>query len=163
MNVDAQDNCKPDIQWNLNVTPWPWAKDESFSLVHCHHVMEHLDRDKWWNAFREIVRILMPDGLLVLRVPDASSKTSMTYRDHNTQFSDASFHCVKGTRGYANAWAHAQDELPIACVRYTKIPFTQYNWMRSVPWLLRFCADHLNNFIWEQEFIFQKQRPIGGS
>jgi hypothetical protein len=157
VNVDAQSNCEPEIQWDLNITPWPWAKDGEYSLVHAHHVMEHLDRDKWWNAFKEITRILMVDGLAVIRVPDASSKTSMTYRDHHTQFSDASFHSVRGTRGYANAWAKAQDELPIALVRFTRVPFREYRWMRFFPPLLHFCADHLNNFIWEQEFIFQKR------
>jgi len=162
INVDAQSNCKPEIQWDLNITPWPWAKDEEYSLVHAHHVMEHLDRDKWWNAFKEISRILMFDGLLVMRVPDHSSKTSLTYRDHNTQFSDVSFHSAKGSRGGTNAWAHAQNELPMGIVRYTRVPFEQYLWMRHVPWLLRFCADHMTNFIHEQEFIFQKQRPIGG-
>ena len=157
VNVDAQSNCEPEIQWDLNVTPWPWAKDGEYSLIHAHHVLEHLDRDKWWNAFRECARILMVDGLFVVRVPDASSKTSMTYRDHHTQFSDASFHSIRGTRGYANAWAKAQDAVPLAMVRYTRVPFAKYSWMRFFPPLLHFCAEHMNNFIWEQEFIFQKR------
>jgi predicted SAM-dependent methyltransferase len=162
VNVDAFSNCEPDIQWDLNITPWPWAKDEEYSLIHAHHIMEHLDRDKWWNAFTEVVRILMVDGLFVMRVPDPSSKTSMTYRDHNTEFSDRTFHGIAGSRGYTNAWAKAQEEVPVRLVRYTRVPFSEYNWMRHFPWVLRFCADHLNNFIWEQEFIFQKQKPDRG-
>lgn len=158
VNVDAFPICKPDIVWNLNDTPWTWAADNSFSLVHAHHVMEHLERDKWWNAFKEIGRILMPDGLLDMRVPDSSSKTAISYRDHNTLFSLVSFHGVRGTTGHTNAWAAEEEQVPLALVRYIQTPFIQYNWMRHFPWLLRFCADHMVNFIWEQRFIFQKRQ-----
>ena len=156
VNVDAYAICEPDIVWDLNKTPYPFA-DESFSLVHAHHCMEHLDRDKWWNAFKEISRILMVDGLFDMRVPDASSKTALTYRDHNTIFSLMSFHGISGTSGHTNAWAKHQERVPMAMVRYTQVPFAQFNWMRHFPWLLRFCADHMVNFIWEQQFLFQKK------
>jgi SAM-dependent methyltransferase len=161
VNVDAFAICEPDVVWNLNDTPWTWAADNSFSLVHAHHVIEHLERDKWWNAFKEIGRILMPGGLLDMRVPDASSKTALTYRDHNSVFSIMSFHGIHGTRGFTNAWAAEQesDRIPLGLVLYQQVPFTKYNWMRHFPWMLRFCAEHMTNFIWEQRFIFQKRQP----
>jgi SAM-dependent methyltransferase len=77
VNVDAFPNCEPDVLWNLNKTPWPWA-DESVDMIHAHQVMEHLD--DWWAALKECSRILKVGGTLEISVPDHTSTIDMGYR-----------------------------------------------------------------------------------
>ena len=155
VNVDAFENCEPDIKWDLNNFPYPW-EDNSIHAIFAAHIFEHLD--DWWGALKECARILVPGGTLEIRVPDESSTTAGTYRDHNHIFSGVSFHGVIGASHGTNAWAKTEQEtVPLEMVSHHHVPFKKYNWMRHVPGLLGFCANHMRNFIWEQRFIFIKR------
>lgn len=153
INVDAYGT--PDVRWDLNVTPYPW-EDNSVDGIEMWHVLEHLD--DWWAVFCECARILKVGGYLHIRVPDESSKTALTYRDHNHVFSLASFHGIAGRTSGTNAWAITEEgKVPLALVEYYQVPYTDYQWMiKWCPRILKFCADHLRNFIHEQRFIFRK-------
>jgi len=156
INVDAFDNCNPDVVWDLSKTPYPWT-DNTFDGIDSFHVLEHVP--DWWGMFSECARILKPGGYLQIRVPDESSKTALTYRDHLHVFSEVSFHGIKGMKQGANAWAESELEtIPLNLKSHMKVPYPQYQWMAKwAPWLLKFCAEHLRNFIWEQRFIFVKR------
>ena len=91
INVDAYG--RPDVVWDLNVTPFPWATN-SVDGIQARHVFEHLEN--WWEAFVDCARILKPGGYLRIHVPDESSTTALTYRDHLRVFSLASFHGIQG-------------------------------------------------------------------
>jgi len=152
INVDLYG--KPDIVCDLQVFPYPWD-DNSVDEIMMHHVLEHLPN--WWDAFVECSRILKPGGQLHIHVPDESSTSALTYRDHHHVFSVWSFHGIHGGPGGANSWAvETEDTVPLAMSSYRRIPFTKYNWMHRLPWLLQFCADHMRGFIWGQEFHFRK-------
>jgi SAM-dependent methyltransferase len=163
INVDKFDVCEPDVVHDLEVKPYPW-EDNSVDYIFANHVFEHLD--DWWTALTECSRILKPSGWLEVRVPDESSSTAMGYRDHKHIFMTQTFHGIgkKGAntlyRSGTNAWAKTvEGTVPLEMIKYLRVPFPAYNWMRRLPWLLGFCADHLRNFIWEQQFIFQKFIP----
>lgn len=153
VSVDAYGD--PDIKWDLNQAPYPWP-DCSVDGIEMWHTLEHLDN--WWVAFKECARILKYGGYLHIRVPDESSCTALTYRDHVAVFSRASFHGIAGRRHGTNAWAKLEnDSVPLVLEEYWQIPFKQYEWMaRWCPRVLRFCADHMRNFIHEQRFYFRK-------
>ena len=157
VNVDAFDICEPDVVHDLNVFPYPW-KENSVDGIIMWHVLEHLD--DWWGAFCECARISKPGSTMEIRVPDESSGTALTYRDHNHVFSVHSFHGIQDRSGYGtNAWAMIEDNIiPLEMLHYQKIPCGEYNWMMRWPfrWLLGFCANHLRNFIHEQKFLFRK-------
>jgi SAM-dependent methyltransferase len=160
VNVDGFANCTPDVLHDLNAFPYPWA-DCSVDHIFAFHIFEHLK--DWWAAFSECARILKPGGILEMRVPDESSTSAGTYRDHLHIISSYSF-CgvVDGfvARHNTNAWAATVDStVPFKQIGYVVVPFPQYNWMRWVPGLLNFCHKHLRNFFWEQRFTFRK---IGG-
>ena len=156
INADAHAICKPDVVWDLNVTPFPWD-DNTFDTVTMHHVLEHVE--EWWACFCECARILKVGGHLDIRVPDESSKTALTYRDHHHVFSLVSFHGTVGAKMRHNAWAETElESVPLKMTGYLRVPFSPYNWMRHFPWLLTFVADHMRNFIWEQRFLFVKTR-----
>jgi ubiquinone/menaquinone biosynthesis C-methylase UbiE len=160
INVDAFESCDPDYLWDLNRTPYPWA-DNSIDGIVMTHVLEHLDN--WWGAFTECARILKPGGTLQINVPDESSATALTYRDHLHVFNRASFHGIHGRVSGTNAWARSvEGTVPLVMERYYQVPFKEYEWMTRFPRLLAFCANHLRNFIWEQQFHFRKVALKGG-
>lgn len=145
----------PDIRWDLNKVPYPWP-DNSVDGIEMWHTLEHLTN--WWEAFKECARILKPGGYLHVRVPDESSATAWGYRDHVAVFTQASFHGIVGRDHGTNAWAiHETGTVPLVLESYYQVPYKQYEWMtRWCPRVLKFCAEHLRNFIWEQRFYFRK-------
>jgi len=154
INVDAYANCKPDVLWNLNTRPWPWA-DNSIDMIHATHIMEHLDN--WWSAFKECARILKVGGVMEMYVPHHTSTQDMVYIDHKAVIGRNSFHMImKNEMRGTNAWAKGQDRVPMAMVGYILIPHPHL-----VKWwipkrLLKFACEHMTNFCHEQRFTFIK-------
>ena len=70
--LDLEAAHKPDVVWDLNVCPWPFA-DNSFDEVHAYEVLEHLgtqgDAKAFFDHFGEIYRILKPMGYVGGSVP----------------------------------------------------------------------------------------------
>jgi SAM-dependent methyltransferase len=62
---------------NLDVLQLPFA-DNSFDLVICNHVLEHIQDDR--AAMRELLRVLSPGGQAILQVPFAKHEPK-TYED----------------------------------------------------------------------------------
>lgn len=158
--VDAYGD--PDILHDLNVLPWPFD-DNSVDKIFARHVFEHLEN--WWGAFSECGRILKPKGELEIRVPDESSASAITYRDHCNVFGLQSFYgTYSQRRPGTNAWAAEQPLVPLKLTGYAQVPFKKFEWMaKYCPWLLKFCAMHLRNFIWEQRFMFEKVPQMQGA
>lgn len=152
VNVDGFPVCKPDVVHNLNVFPYPW-EDNSVDVIIAWHVMEHLQ--DWWGAFKECVRILKPGGTIEIRVPHPSSDSAVTYRDHLHIIDLRSFDgVISGPQRTTNAWFESQEKVPARLVGYQLNAWKRYRWMPQ--WLLRWCASHLRNFIWEQRIVFEK-------
>lgn len=80
LNVDAVAAVEPDLACDLNDRPWPFP-DESFELIVCSHVLEHLDDYEW--ALEECARILKPDGRLRVKHPIGLDFTADP--DHNAR------------------------------------------------------------------------------
>jgi hypothetical protein len=163
VNVDKFATCNPDIVGDIEQVPWHWAKENEFDGILAHHVFEHCEGD-WWPVFVECARVLKIGSQLEIRVPDESSSSALSYRDHHHVFTAHSFHGVQdgndriGFRSGTNAWALTlEGSVPFKCVKTYKVPFPRYNWMPH--WMIQFCARHLRNFIWEQVYLFEK---IGG-
>jgi ubiquinone/menaquinone biosynthesis C-methylase UbiE len=140
--------------WDLNEFPYPWD-DNSADEIIMRHVLEHIP--DWWSAFKECARILKPGGELHIHVPDESSRTALCYRDHYHVFAQCSFHGIQGAAHGTSAWAETEnDSIPLTMERYNQVPYPKYNWLTRLPWVLKFCANHMRNFIWEQQFHFRK-------
>jgi len=154
VNVDAFENCNPDEVWDLNKFPYPW-EDNSIDEITMRHILEHIP--DWWSAFCECARILKPGGELHIHVPDESNATALTYRDHHHVFARCSFHGIQGATHGTSAWAETEnDKIPLVMVRYNQVPYKDYYWLTRFPRVLDFCAKHMRNFIWEQQFHFKK-------
>jgi SAM-dependent methyltransferase len=65
--VDIREECNPD--YRCDVTSLPFANNE-FDLVFSSHVLEHFPRGKWNSVLDEWIRVLKPDGELMLVLPN---------------------------------------------------------------------------------------------
>ena len=155
LNVDLYDVCEPDLVWDLNDTPWP-LDTESFDTVTAHHVLEHLV--DWWSAFEEIARVTKVGGQVEIAVPHESASTALGMRDHLHLFSQWSFHGIQGVGYSTSAWGEIEYEsIPMRMTTIDLVPYGPYQWMAKwCPWLLRFCAVHLRNFIHTSRYRFER-------
>ncbi len=76
VTLDFNEECRPDVVWDLNNLPLPFA-DNEFSEVHAYHTLEHFGTQGDWRAFlsffAEIWRILKPGGHFAGITPSAES------------------------------------------------------------------------------------------
>lgn len=70
VNVDMFDACAPDVLWNLETVPWPWA-DDSADEVLFQHSMEHLGQATpvFLGIMRELYRICRNGATVQIDVP----------------------------------------------------------------------------------------------
>jgi len=67
VRVDIREECEPD--YRCDVRKLPFANEE-FDLVFSSHVLEHFSRAESPEVLKEWIRILKPNGLLCLILPD---------------------------------------------------------------------------------------------
>jgi predicted SAM-dependent methyltransferase len=67
-NIDylTADLSAPRVMMNIDITEIPFA-DESFDVILCNHVLEHIPDDG--KAIKELYRVLKPNGWAILQVP----------------------------------------------------------------------------------------------
>lgn len=68
VNVDSAPACKPDLVWNLDVTPWPW-KTSTITEVVLFHALEHMG-----ETSKEFLKIMQE----LYRVCDANATIKIT-------------------------------------------------------------------------------------
>ncbi|KKL82844.1 hypothetical protein LCGC14_1980720 [marine sediment metagenome] len=66
-NFDIIKNERVDLVGSVLDIPLP---TNSVEEIHCVHLLEHLTRDKYPQALREMHRVLEPDGVLYVETPD---------------------------------------------------------------------------------------------
>jgi predicted SAM-dependent methyltransferase len=65
------------LEWDRRVVihdllkRFPWA-DDSVHVIYCSHMLEHFDREQGERFLRECRRVLRPDGVIRIVVPDLS-------------------------------------------------------------------------------------------
>lgn len=77
LNYTTADLESPIADVKMDIRQMPF-EDNSFDVLFCNHVLEHIDDDK--KAMQEILRVLKPNAWAILQVPlDRTRKT--TYED----------------------------------------------------------------------------------
>jgi len=76
VTLDINADHKPDVVWNLEDLPLPFAADE-FDEIHAYEVLEHTgqqgDYKFFFAQFSELWRILKPSGFLIGTCPSLNS------------------------------------------------------------------------------------------
>ena len=78
INIDIQ-GPYVDLKCNLHSMPF---KDNSIKEIHCFHVLEHIDRVKYKLVLAEAYRVLEPEGLFLLEVPDFEVVIGKLWREY---------------------------------------------------------------------------------
>ena len=152
LNVDAYEECEPDLLWNLENIPWPFD-DQQFDKVVAHHVLEHLL--PWWEVFKEMARVTKIGGTIEIAVPHESGSGALGWRDHIHVFTAHSFHGIVGMKPGSSGWGiQLEDSVPVRMTGIRHVEYPMYSWMPR--WLLKFCSRHLRNFMHESIFTFEK-------
>jgi len=71
-NYITADLYNPHVMIKMDITDIEYA-DQSFDIIYCAHVLEHVENDK--GAIREFYRVLKDDGWAILLVPITAEKT----------------------------------------------------------------------------------------
>ena len=152
LNIDAFEECDPDLVWDLNVTPYP-LENEMFDQVIAHHVLEHILH--WWEAFEEMARVTKVGGTIEIAVPHESGSGALDWRDHLHVFTAHSFHGIVGMSAGSSGWgARTENSVNVKMTGIRHVEYPMYSWMPKP--LLKFCSRHLRNFMHESVFTFEK-------
>lgn len=68
-NVDLHPQASGVQRRNVQEFPWPWPEN-TFEMVYCSHLLEHLPPEIGQAFVRECYRVLRPGGVLRVVVPD---------------------------------------------------------------------------------------------
>ena len=70
VNVDSAPACKPDLVWDLDVTPWPW-KTSTITEVVLFHALEHMGEtsEGFFKIMQELYRVCDANATIQITVP----------------------------------------------------------------------------------------------
>lgn len=70
VNVDSAPECKPDLVWDLELTPWPW-KTNTITEVILFHALEHLGEQStiFFKIIQELYRVCDANATIKITVP----------------------------------------------------------------------------------------------
>lgn len=86
VRVDIRDGCNADYRCDVRILPFA---SEEFDLVFSSHVLEHFPRDEWEKVLDEWIRVLRPNGELVLCVPNLAWASAVIAGTESGKLSDA--------------------------------------------------------------------------
>jgi len=82
INLDLVGNERINVQGSAVALPFETG---SFDEIHCLHVLEHLTRDKYGTALREMHRVLKKGGFCYIEVPDFRKIVELLHGSFNNQ------------------------------------------------------------------------------
>ena len=83
VHIDLDDY--PHIDYRSEISDLSMFKDDSVDLIYCCHALEYFDREESRKVLKEWHRVLKPEGILQIAVPDfeALFKVYAQYKDLN--------------------------------------------------------------------------------
>lgn len=90
IGLDIIKAANVDVVWDLEKRPLPFKENE-FDLIIASHILEHLQHKTFFTIMEELHRILKPDGILKIWVPNCCSPQAYNNPDHKRGFGLGSF------------------------------------------------------------------------
>jgi len=78
------------VKWDLEDLPLPF-KSNFFDMILAEHILEHINKDKFWKVMEELYRILKSNGRIKIVTPFYLHSESFVNPDHKGFFTTASF------------------------------------------------------------------------
>lgn len=128
INCDISAKVKTDIQFDLEQPNWPF-EDNSIDVIVAHHVLEHLSKSGYKNAWKEMYRICKHDAVLEITFPYHFSTSFFSDPTHQTAITldglvllnrDANDHFIKNN--FSNSTLAYDWEVDFYLVAQTFIP-----------------------------------------
>jgi SAM-dependent methyltransferase len=95
INIDKNKEVKKDLELDLETAQLPF-KNDSIEIIKASHVLEHINN--YVNLIKEIYRVLKPNGVLYVRVPEKSCDAAYSDPTHVRYFVPASFYYLTEKR-----------------------------------------------------------------
>lgn len=125
VTLDRYEECKPDVVYDLEITPYPF-KDNEFDGIHAYCVLEHLGQQGNWKSFfdqfAELWRITRPNGILGIIVPNFDSPLAWGDPSHTRIIGPHSFTFLSQD-SYVENLAN-------------KTPMSDFRWYYTANWQL---------------------------
>lgn len=96
VTADINPECKPDVVMDAGIASnwWIWPS-RTFSEIHAYEVIEHIieagNPESFFDFFRSVWRVLIPDGLLFATVPNFASAAAWGDPGHKCVLTPISF------------------------------------------------------------------------
>jgi predicted SAM-dependent methyltransferase len=71
VNIDCEPKTNPDLVLDIRKEPLPY-EDSIVDEVWMIHTLEHIEFFHWENIFKEVARVLKPNGIFLLAYPEFS-------------------------------------------------------------------------------------------
>lgn len=130
VGLDIVDTADADIVFNLEDTPQEGLpfEDNEFREVRAHNVLEHLTQEAYIEVLREISRITVEGGRIVITGPHYMSWNAPA-GDHFRSFSQQSMNCFSADHEYVT---HMPQKFEIEDIefKWTNSPVTR--WLRKI-------------------------------
>lgn len=92
VSVDSFPGCEPDVLWDLERTPWPFANN-SVDEIFAFHVLEHIGQTPatFFAVIREIYRVVRHGGTIAAVVPHPLHRSFISDPTHVRPFTVETF------------------------------------------------------------------------
>lgn len=173
INLDRFPDCAPDVLWNVEDVPWPFAESTVEELV-AHHVMEHVGREPevFFGVLKEMYRVMRHGGHARITVPHPMHPSFYGDPTHVRAFTahtfemmdraknldwvargvnetmvalmlDINFVTVQAVHSYDAAWRRRIDAGELTLEEVREAARTQIGVIREIKVLLRADKSHL--------------------
>lgn len=90
INVDQEYNLQADVYCDIGEEPWPFD-DNFFDEVIAAHILEHLGRDQFFHAMKELYRVCKPSAEIGIILPHPNHRVYHNDPDHKHPYTVDTF------------------------------------------------------------------------
>lgn len=138
LNVDLQAFHEPDLI--ADVTRLPMLPDHFYEEIQAIDVLEHLPRISTEAVLKEWRRLLLPGGLLSLRVPSLEGLTELFRQSDSFDRHQELMQCLFGTQAYTGDFHLTSFTRVLLTTFLTRSGFSVLSWRLRDEWLFEVVA-----------------------
>lgn len=120
VNVDSG-NTKCDVKHDIQEFPWPFD-NSSVTEIKMHHILEHIQRDKFIPFMRELYRVCVNDAIVKIESPYAGSDNYFTDPTHSFPVTVRTFDFFDETKAlFVNGTIYGWSDIKLRVIEAAKL------------------------------------------